>query len=207
LSASSILELEGAIACCEDERWEPIPYWPHEASSCGRVRSVNRIDAAGRLLLGDILPQHPDRRPGKGYLYVTLRDGKRRRKAAVAVLVLEAHRELRPGPGYEACHNHGVRTDNHLSKLRWDTRKANRADRTRHELERTWTGGLNGKETRGKREEGRGPSCAVRGVTVTGSRNDQPENGCTPPDLRSVTSQAFQSAGRYMRRYTSRRAA
>jgi len=136
LSAPSVLVLEDARACCEDERWELIPSWPHEASTCGRVRALDRIDAEGRLYLGGMLPAQPDKRPGKGYLYYDLRDGKRRRKIPAAVAVLEAHRGLRPGPGYEACHNHGVRTDNHLDKIRWDTREANLADMRRHQAER-----------------------------------------------------------------------
>lgn len=139
MNAPSLLTAAPA-ACCEDEKWDLIPDWPHhEASSCGRVRMLDHLGADGRLRLGGILPQFADKRPGKGYLYVMLRDGARHRKAAVAVLVLEAHRGLRPGPGYEACHNHGVRTDNHLSEIRWDTKKANRADRELHRLgSRTW---------------------------------------------------------------------
>lgn len=140
MSAPSVLELNGIAGCCDDEEWKLVPAWPHhEASSCGQVRMLDYLDAAGRLRLGQMLPQHPDKRPGKGYLYVTLRDGQRRRKAAVAVLVLEAHRSQRPGPGYEACHNDGIRTDNHLARIRWDTREANLEDMARHRLERAVT--------------------------------------------------------------------
>lgn len=32
----------------------------------------------------------------------------------------------------ECCHNNGDPFDNHLSNLRWDTRKANAADSVRH---------------------------------------------------------------------------
>jgi hypothetical protein len=46
-------------------------------------------------------------------------------------LVLEAF--VGPCPaGMEACHNNGVRTDNRLENLRWDTRSANCRDRIRH---------------------------------------------------------------------------
>jgi len=132
LSALSLLERAPAVAaCCEDETWKPVPAWPHEASTCGRVRSIDRLADDGTWRLGALLPQHPDKRPGKGYLYADLLDGKRRRRAAVAVLVLEAHRGLRP-PGCEACHNHGIRTDNHLRKIRWDTRESNLADMAEH---------------------------------------------------------------------------
>lgn len=115
-------------ACCDGEEWKPVPGWPHEASTCGRVRAVDRVDGNGVWRLGGLLPQHPDQRRGKGYLYGTLRDGARRRKAPVAVLVLEAHRGLRPLPGWQACHGPGGRTDNHLANLRWDSREANLAE-------------------------------------------------------------------------------
>jgi hypothetical protein len=101
---------------------------------------LDRLDAEGRLRLGGILPQFPDKRPGKGYLYVMLRDGQRRRKAPVAVLVLEAHRELRPGAGYEACHGPAGRTENHLWNLRWDTKAANLAEMWESRRERAVTG-------------------------------------------------------------------
>lgn len=46
-------------------------------------------------------------------------------------LVLEAF--VGPCPhGHEACHNNGARTDNNLGNLRWDTRKGNMADASKH---------------------------------------------------------------------------
>ena len=123
--------LLAAPACCEDEIWKPIPAWPHEASTCGRVRSIDRLGEDGIWRLGGLLPPQPDSRPGKGYLYYDLRDGKRRRRIPAAAAVLEAHRGLRPA-GCEACHNLGIRTDNHLRRVRWDTRAANLADMAEH---------------------------------------------------------------------------
>jgi hypothetical protein len=137
LNAPSLLL--DAPACCDDEHWEPVPGWPHEASTCGRVRSTDRLGDDGIWRLGDLLPAQPDTRPGKGYLYYDLRDGKRRRRIPAAVAVLEAHRGLRP-PGCEACHNRGVRTDNHLARIRWDTREANLADMAEHARLRAVTG-------------------------------------------------------------------
>ena len=129
MSAPSLLL--DAPACCDDETWKPIPDWPHEASSCGRARSIDRLGSDGIWRLGAMLPPQPDTRPGKGYLYYDLRDGKRRRRIPAAVAVLEAHRGTRP-EGCEACHNRGVRTDNHLTEIRWDTREANLADMAEH---------------------------------------------------------------------------
>jgi len=133
-SAPSLLQRDPATVTAEG--WRQIPDWPYEASDLGRVRRIPWLDDDGCLHIGGEVALCPDKRKGKGYLYATLRDGERRRKAAVAVLVLEAWRGLRPGPGYEACHNNGVRTDNRLSELRWDTRDANVADMQRHRLER-----------------------------------------------------------------------
>jgi hypothetical protein len=112
----------------ERDEWADLPGWPHEVSEDGRVRRKPWRDADGCLHLGGEVAQCPDKRKGKGYLYATLRDGQRCRKAHVAVLVLEAHRGLKPGPEYEACHGNGIRTDNRLCNLRWDTKAANLAE-------------------------------------------------------------------------------
>jgi len=133
LSAPSPVLLAGHPACCDDETWEPVPDWPHEASTCGQVRSLDRLGADGRLRLGQMLPQLPD---GGGYSYVVLLDGKRRRRVHVAVPGLGAHRGLKPAPGYEACHLYGIRADCHLDGLYWGTKKQNRDDRERHRRER-----------------------------------------------------------------------
>lgn len=134
---SAPLEVFPGLTRHDSEQWRRVPGWPHEASTHGRIRSLERIDAAGSLRLGVLLAQTADKRPGKGYLYATLWDGKhRRRKAGVHVLVLEAWADPKPGPEYEGCHGNGVRTDNHLDNLRWDTREANRADMLRHRQER-----------------------------------------------------------------------
>lgn len=115
------------LACCDDETWKPLPGWPHEISTCGRGRSIDRLGGDGIWRLGAPLPPQLDKRPGKGYGYFDLRDGKRRRRIPVAVAVLEAHDKPRPGPGYEACHLNDIRTDNHRANLDWDTRAANLA--------------------------------------------------------------------------------
>ena len=138
MSAPSLLAAE-APACCEDERWKPVPDWPHESSTCGQIRSIDRLDASGMLRLGQMLPQYEDERPGKGYVYAVLLDGKRRRKVHVAVAVLEAHRGLRPGPGWEASHIYGIRDDNHLAGLAWETRAQNLARIAQHAAERAVT--------------------------------------------------------------------
>lgn len=126
MNALSLLAAED-VACCEDETWAQIPDWPHEASTCGRVRSVDRLGDDGIWRLGGMLPPQLDKRPGKGYGYYDLRDGSRRRRIPAAVAVLEAHDKPRPGPEYEACHGNDIRTDNHRVNLAWDTKTANLA--------------------------------------------------------------------------------
>lgn len=56
---------------------------------------------------------------------------RRRVTLKVAHLVLWAFVGPRPD-GQEACHWNGVRHDNRLANLRWDTIAANRADSRRH---------------------------------------------------------------------------
>ena len=123
MSAPSLLA--AVPDCCEDEEWKSLPGWPHQVSTCGQIRSIDRLDASGMLRLGQMLPQYEDERPGKGYMYAVLLDGKRRRKVHVAVAVLEAHDRAKPGPGYDACHGNHVRTENHLWNVFWDTHARN----------------------------------------------------------------------------------
>ncbi|AXH49957.1 HNH endonuclease [Mycobacterium phage Glexan] len=53
------------------------------------------------------------------------------RKQRVHRMVLETFVGPCP-PGMEACHNNGTPGDNRLSNLRWDTPKANQADKVKH---------------------------------------------------------------------------
>lgn len=66
-----------------------------------------------------------------GYLRVRLYDGKGGGVTReVRRLVLQTF--VGPCPnGMECCHNNGIRTDNRVKNLRWDTRKSNIADSVR----------------------------------------------------------------------------
>lgn len=118
------------------EQWLPVPGFEgfYEVSDLGRVWSVGRWC---RHPFGDgrrwVKPA--PRAPGVGrggYLIVTLhRDGVRSTHY-IAVLVLRAFVGERPSPGHDACHGDGVRTDNALTNLRWDTKSANQFDAVRH---------------------------------------------------------------------------
>jgi hypothetical protein len=108
----------------ESEEWRPIQRFQGcEVSNLGRVRS-SRPSHKGhtrslRVLKGTI---------GKnGYHYVNL-DGIPK---TVHRFTLEAFIGPRP-EGMEACHGDGIRSNNRLSNLRWDTPKANYEDSVRH---------------------------------------------------------------------------
>lgn len=67
-----------------------------------------------------------------GYLYVRLvsLDGSQSH-SRISRMVLSAFDRM-PNQGEEACHKDGIRTNNRLSNLRWDTRTGNQGDRVAH---------------------------------------------------------------------------
>lgn len=112
-----------------DEIWRAVPGYEgaYEVSSEGRVRSLDRLDAAGARRRGRELSA---RRVNHTHLMVTLRDGARH-DVLVHRLVLETF--VGPSPdGTEACHWNDDPTDNRLENLRWDTRSANQFDSVRN---------------------------------------------------------------------------
>jgi hypothetical protein len=109
--------LLGCRDSTEREYWEPHPDLPLMVSNLGGLRRLN-----GRSL-------HPY--PSKGYPTVDIR-GRHRR---VHHLVLETFIGPRP-PGLQCCHWDGVKTNNRLMNLRWDTPGANGQDAMRHHRER-----------------------------------------------------------------------
>lgn len=105
-----------------EELWKTVPGYGgrYEVSDLGRVRS--------RLGRGRILRPHVNR---YGYLQLNLSLDGEVQKRKVHHLVLDAWVGERP-VGHEACHGDGVKLNNALSNLRWDTHLANIADRDRH---------------------------------------------------------------------------
>lgn len=116
------------------ERWLPVVGYEgiYEVSDLGRVRSLNRLDAAGFRRKGKLKTQSFNE---DGYRVVTLNKNGEQRQSRVHCLVLEAFIGSRP-PGMLACHfpNPNV-SDNRLSNLRWDSCKGNLADRKAHGTE------------------------------------------------------------------------
>lgn len=114
---------------CE-ETWRPVKGYEqyYEVSDKGRVRSLDRIDALGRLRKGRILK--PYARANK-HLYVRLCKSGAELDQGVHCLVLESFVGPRPH-GMEACHWNDLPGDNSLSNLRWGTRSENMRDSVRN---------------------------------------------------------------------------
>ena len=104
------------------EVWRRIPMHPgYEASSLGRVRSVDRTLTDGRTAGGVVLAQQEDK---DGYLRVKLG----RKLIGVHTLVLLAFH----GPP-EARHLNGNRQDNRPTELAWGSRRDNEQDKWKAE--------------------------------------------------------------------------
>ncbi len=66
-----------------------------------------------------------------GYVSATLYKNRKCYRESMHVLILNAFVGPRPS-GYQACHNNGIRSDNRLDNLRWDTVSANHMDKHAH---------------------------------------------------------------------------
>jgi hypothetical protein len=108
------------------EVWRPVVGWEglYEVSDLGRVKCLPRKWVPTARLLRIV------HSPGK-YPQVGLCSPKRNLTRMVHQLVAEAF--LGPCPQtMEVCHNDGDRANNRLENLRYDTRKANHADKRVH---------------------------------------------------------------------------
>jgi len=105
------------------EEWRAAGGWEryYRVSNMGRVYSLHQT---GRLVVG--------MRVNGKYRVLKVRDKQRRANLPVHCMVLEAFIGPRPSLGHEGCHNNGKPGDNRLFNLRWDTAKANAADRVIH---------------------------------------------------------------------------
>lgn len=96
-----------------------VPGWPqYQVSDLGRVRGYR-----GRLLKGLEL--------GDGYRGIILCGEHGQQRRYIHELVLTTFAGERP-TGHYACHNNGVRDDNRLANLRWDTPRSNNLDQILH---------------------------------------------------------------------------
>ena len=101
----------------------------YEVSNLGRVRSLDRIDSAGRRWAGRILK--PGASGGGGrYLKVSLCRHGRVETRQIHRLVLTAF--AGDPEGRVARHLNGVSTDNRLQNLAWGSQSENNRDIVRH---------------------------------------------------------------------------
>lgn len=68
---------------------------------------------------------------GRGYCVVTLCRDNSKHVKLVHRLILETFVGVCSG-GFQACHNNGIKTDNRIENLRWDTPRNNNADKIKH---------------------------------------------------------------------------
>lgn len=119
------------------QKWKDIPGWVglYQVSDYGQVRSLDRVikykpfgklvnrKSKGRVLVQMTAPN--------GYKKVSLTSGKKRIQRNIHVLVMLAFIGPRPKK-FEICHNNGIKHDNRLCNLRYDTSSANKYDRVKH---------------------------------------------------------------------------
>lgn len=116
------------------ETWKPIPghEGKYEVSDAGRVRSLDRIvsrkDGRSHRCKGRVLAMEPNT---GGYLSLRLGRG-----FPVMAHQLVALAFIGPAEGRYTCHNNGVKSDNQLSNLRYDSAYGNQADRKGHGTEK-----------------------------------------------------------------------
>lgn len=114
----------------EEEIWRSVVGYEgiYEVSNLGRVKSLDRIDAGGRRWKGRIMANQTQK---TGHKTLRLCQQAAYENYKVHHLVLHAFVGPRPN-GMECCHNDGDPANNRLENLRWDTHKANSADRELH---------------------------------------------------------------------------
>ena len=112
------------------EMWRPVVGFDgYEVSNMGRVRSWRSNNPNVLLPFPKIMRYH--RTKGEFYLGVTLARNRKPFNRNMHVLVAEAWIGPRPD-GMQVCHLNGDASDNRADNLRWDTPKANCADRNLH---------------------------------------------------------------------------
>ena len=111
-----------------DEIWKDCADWEdlYQVSNLGNVRSKPRTFR--RNLGGKHITTI---QANNGYMCVNLTGNGKRKQELVHRLILKTFLG-HPIDGHHACHNNGIRSDNRLKNLRWDTIKNNHADKLIH---------------------------------------------------------------------------
>jgi hypothetical protein len=111
------------------EIWKNIPECngEYQASTLGRVRSVDRLNSYGRRIKGKILEQGI----AKGYLCIKLHRIKRNKTEYIHRIMYKTFiGEI--SEGMQVCHNDGDKLNNNIWNLRIDTQKGNERDKIAH---------------------------------------------------------------------------
>jgi len=126
----------------QEEIWKDVKNYEkyYRVSNIGKIKSLSRISNYTRNRLGK--DEYVSRRiKGKilklntysktEYKYIILHKNKINQSFLIHRLVLETFVDKCP-TGMEACHNNGIRTDNRIENLRWDTHENNLKDTIKH---------------------------------------------------------------------------
>lgn len=117
------------------EQWKPIPEYEgyYEVSDLGNIRSLPRqvMKFDGQISFNVRGKQLALNKISNGYLQVMLSANGAKKTYSVHRLVLRAFIG-EPPDKHEACHSNGIRDDNRIENLRWDTRVNNFKDREKH---------------------------------------------------------------------------
>ena len=100
----------------------------YEINNEGKVKSLSRINLKGSLLKERVLKCILG---SNGYYNVKLFLNGIPQTRTIHSLVAETFIGKRPDM-YDVCHNNGLKTDNNVTNLRYDTRKNNLLDRISH---------------------------------------------------------------------------
>ena len=110
----------------QSKEWKSILDYPdYKISNFGDVLSFKKKHGLNGKMMAD-------RISGNGYLMVTLWNKRGKLSFHIHRLVLEHFGPPQPSLKHECCHNDGDRINNHISNLRWGTRKENFADKNIH---------------------------------------------------------------------------
>lgn len=116
----------------QNEEWRAVPGWPeYEVSSIGHVR---RVAVYHTTRVGRMLNLHTG---STGYLRAALSRSSKTKYELVHRLVAMAFLPAPSEGQTEVAHRNGVRTDNSVGNLRWDSAKGNASDRWEHGTYRT----------------------------------------------------------------------
>ena len=113
------------------EEWRDVEGFEgsYQVSSLGRARSLDRVNSRGWQIKGKILSTTPD----TGGYPMFMANGGPRKRTPIRVHQAVARAFIGPRPGkLDVRHANGVRSDNRIENLRYDSRSENIKDAVQH---------------------------------------------------------------------------